>query len=103
MDPLVTIAVRICFDHNDSWRSSVAAILDEDVVFTRPSLQCVDRIQRMSLYTTREEVEVTESDTGQYSEKVQHRPHSFSCSRFAHTTHRSTGYLVDTAFSCISM
>jgi hypothetical protein len=73
MDPLVTGAVCIYCDHNDSWRSSVAAILGEDVAFTRPSLQCVDRIQRMSLYTTREEVEVTESDTGQHSEKVQHR------------------------------
>ena len=57
MDPLVTIAVCIYCDHNDSWRSSVAAILGEDVVFTRPSLQCLDRIQRMSLYTTREEGE----------------------------------------------
>ena len=37
-----------------SWRSSVAANLSEDVLFTRPSLQCVDRIQRMSLYTTEE-------------------------------------------------
>ena len=45
--------------------------LGEDVVFTRPWLQYVDRIQRMSLSTTREEVEVTESDTGQPSEKVQ--------------------------------
>ena len=35
-----------------SWRSSVAAILGEDVLFTRPSLQSLDRIQRMSLYTT---------------------------------------------------
>ena len=73
MDPLVTIAVCIYCDHNDSWRSSVAAILGEDVVFTRLSLHCDDHVQRMSLYTTGEKVEVTESDTGQHSEKVQHR------------------------------
>ena len=73
MDPLATIAVCIYCDHNDNWRSSVAAILGDDVVFTRPLLQCVDRIQRMRLYTTREEVQVKESGTGQHSEKVQHR------------------------------
>ena len=61
---------------DDSWRSSVAAILGEDVAFTLPSLQCVDLMQRMKLYTKREEVEVTESDTGQHSEKVQQRSSS---------------------------
>ena len=75
-------AVCIYCDHNDSWRSSVVAILGEDVVFTRPSLQCIDRIQRMSLYTTGEEVEVTESDTGQHSEKVQQRSLSMELDRW---------------------
>ena len=73
MNPLVPIAVCIYCDHNDSWRRSIAAILGEDVAFTRPSLQRVDRKQRVRLYTTRDEVEVTESDTGQHSEKVQQR------------------------------
>ena len=63
----VTIAVCIYCDHSDSWRRSVAAILGEDVVFTRPLLQCADRIQRTNSCTTRQEVEVTERDTGQHS------------------------------------
>ena len=66
MDPLVTIAVCIYCDHNDSWRSSVAAILGENAVFTRPSLPvCRSHTAHELIYDkTREEVEVTESGAG---------------------------------------
>ena len=57
-----------------SWRNSVADILRDDICLsTRPSIQCVDRIQRMTPCKKREEAEVTEHDAGQHSKTVRQR------------------------------
>ena len=81
MDPLVTMQSTFILITMTAGGVASPLSLGEDVVFTRPSLQYIDRIQRMSLYTTREEVEVTESDTGQHSEKVQQRSPSMELDR----------------------